>query len=246
DGAIDFCIVQIQLLQCAASTSDVERKVILSVQSLIPALKDLKVDSLRESELSSSFGHPFVQALLSGGDANRVARCGNTTPVEMETYSRPDYFVDQYQQYERAFTTCFGEFKDDRTACVPALFDFYRLAIFAKEELDRHHLDSILCFQAIGLQFTFYIMSRKSPFLYLFTELYSITLPRTLQSLNQLLGSLDDMLSISYAHSLITPLENRITPQIPTLQIEYVHHNQTTLSPSFPLSFAPINNRNLH
>ena len=69
----------------------------------------------------------------------------------METNSRPDYFVDNlYHLYERAFTTCFGEFKDDQTARVPALFDFYRHAIFAKEELDKHNLDSIMCFQSIG------------------------------------------------------------------------------------------------
>ncbi|KAI8146989.1 hypothetical protein BJV82DRAFT_508658, partial [Fennellomyces sp. T-0311] len=157
------------LLQCAASASDAERKVILSVQSLIPALKDLNLGLLRESELGSSFGHPFVQALLSGGDANRVARCGNTIRVEMDTNSRPDYFVDQYQQYERAFTTCFGEFKDDRTPRVPVLFDFYRLAIFAKKEMDSHNLDSIMCFQSIGKE---NINHRKYILIFIYSVLY--------------------------------------------------------------------------
>ncbi|KAG0177378.1 hypothetical protein DFQ28_004310, partial [Apophysomyces sp. BC1034] len=100
------------LIRLAMTKDGAERNVVLAIEALFPALKDLDIGHLRESELAASFIHPLIQALLSYENDDKVARCTNTLPDSGTDVSRrPDYEVMMYDQYQPSYRTCFGELK---------------------------------------------------------------------------------------------------------------------------------------
>lgn len=57
-----------------------------------------------------------------------------------------DYTVDIYDSYECSFTNVFGEIKTEEHRTPSAVLDFYRIASFTKEGLDKHKLNKALRF----------------------------------------------------------------------------------------------------
>lgn len=68
-------------------------------------------------------------------DAETVPYCAN-------------FLVDD--KYEFSHSTAFGEIKIHSATGLGKITDFYRLAMFAKEAIEKYHLTGILLFQLIG------------------------------------------------------------------------------------------------
>ncbi|KAG1642430.1 hypothetical protein G6F44_004837 [Rhizopus delemar] len=123
-------------LRLAVTKDGAKRNVILAIEALFSALKDLDIGHLRELELAASFIHPLIQALLSYENDDKVARCTNTLQDNGTDVSRrPDYEVMMYEQYQPSYRTCFGEIKGEGSSDTLSIMDFYRLGVFAKLEM---------------------------------------------------------------------------------------------------------------
>ncbi|ORY94974.1 hypothetical protein BCR43DRAFT_338742 [Syncephalastrum racemosum] len=180
-GCLKPLNARFRLLHLATKHEGPARNVILTIESLIPAQKDLDREDLQESEIGASYVHPFIQSLCAIDEPDKVAKCANTIPTdEVGDYtSRPDYVVDMYKNYSKAFSTCFGEVKGDATNYKSTAFDFYRLAIFGKNQLDNHGLNKVLLFQSIGTDVTFYVIEQLATDMYAMIEMATIQLPRS-------------------------------------------------------------------
>ncbi|ORX59543.1 hypothetical protein DM01DRAFT_1333008 [Hesseltinella vesiculosa] len=193
----DIIDTRMAILAIAKGHSGPARNAILAVESLLPSLKDLDTGIINsENHLLAAYIHPVMTSLFAtSGD--HVAQCAN---IKLKSNSsegrRPDYFVDLYERYQFQDTRCIGEVKLKHIDNILKIKDFYRLAIFAKEELDHHALSDVLCFQTIGLSTTFYLLTRKPGMLVLF-ELTTIVLPQVKASVLSLLQYIDEMYSLS-------------------------------------------------
>jgi hypothetical protein len=74
----------------------------------------------------------------------------NNLPDTAEENMRPDYTIDIYKSYKYEYTSLFGEIKTSEATQLQRIKDFYKLAIFCKEEMIKNNLNHILAFQAIG------------------------------------------------------------------------------------------------
>lgn len=129
---------------------DPERNVVLAVESLLPAMKDVDLRQISEMHLSATYVHPLVQCLLAN-DAETVAHCSNTMMEKnSENDKRPDYIADIYHRYNFSHSSSFGEIKIDNAPDTRKVLDFYRLAIFGKGAIEKHSLSGIVTFQVIG------------------------------------------------------------------------------------------------
>ncbi|KAI9497435.1 hypothetical protein BDB00DRAFT_920823 [Zychaea mexicana] len=197
------------LINLAMTKENVERNVILAIESLFPVLKDLDIGPLRESELAASYTHPVIQALLSYDTDGKVARCANCIPDNgMDENRRPDYEVMVYEQYLPSYRTCFGELKGEGSSDTLSVMDFYRLGIFAKLEMVSSNLTGVLCFQA--------------------RELTTITLPENRNETISVLSILDDLYKIAMYHSTLVRSQTPNTKH-PTLPFEFVQGSKRTL-----------------
>ncbi|ORX47519.1 hypothetical protein DM01DRAFT_1339150 [Hesseltinella vesiculosa] len=221
---------RIKLLEMADGSTGPSRNVILALESLIPAHKDLDRAMLQESEICSSFVHPFIQSLCALDHPSKLAKCANTIPTDEagDSTSRPDYIVDVYEEYTRVFSSCFGEVKGDGASAKSAAFDFYRLSVFGKNQMDAHGLNMILLFQVVGTDLTFYLLKHLQEDVYAMVEVVTIGLPRTRGFFKTILGDIDNILTIAHIHNSIERLETPLTPSA-TLPIEYARHETKTL-----------------
>lgn len=64
--------------------------------------------------------------------------------------SRPDYIVEVYGNENNRYTNVIGEIKIKETRKKGITVDLYRIAIFCKEAMDKHNLDTVIRFQAVG------------------------------------------------------------------------------------------------
>ncbi|ORE00779.1 hypothetical protein BCV72DRAFT_325130 [Rhizopus microsporus var. microsporus] len=64
--------------------------------------------------------------------------------------SRPDYIVEVYDNETNRYTNIIGEIKTKETRQKGITVDLYRIAIFCKEAMDKHNLDTVMGFQAVG------------------------------------------------------------------------------------------------
>lgn len=206
-----------------------ERNVVLAIEALFPALKDLGIGHLRESELAASFIHPLIQALLSYENDDKVARCTNTLPDnDTDVSRRPDYEVMMYEQYQPSYRTCFGEIKGEGSSDTLSIMDFYRLGVFAKLEMVSSNVNGVLCFQALGTSITFYTMIHTNSSIYAFVELAAITIPKTKNSIMLMSSILDDLYKIATYHRTL------VKSQIPntkhrTLPFKFMQDTRKTL-----------------
>ncbi|CEI94674.1 hypothetical protein RMCBS344292_08879 [Rhizopus microsporus] len=116
-------------------------------KAFFPALKDLDIGHLRESEFALSAIHPLIQALLSYENDDKVARCTNTLPDnDTDVIRWPDYEDTMYDQYQPSYRTCFGELKGEGSSDILSIMDFYRLGVFAKLEITSSNINGVLCF----------------------------------------------------------------------------------------------------
>ncbi|EIE80336.1 hypothetical protein RO3G_05041 [Rhizopus delemar RA 99-880] len=103
---------------------------------------------ISESYITASFIHPFIQALFSSNLPFNIPHCSNISLIKSSTNSNKglDYTVDIYDSYECSFTNVFGEIKTEEHSTPSAVLDFYRIASFTKEGLDKHKLNKALRF----------------------------------------------------------------------------------------------------
>ncbi|KAI9027250.1 hypothetical protein CLU79DRAFT_851885 [Phycomyces nitens] len=138
-----------------------EKNVVLAVESLIPSMKDVNLKRLSEQHIVASYVHPFVQFLVGNG-AMIVPHCANCLVDNEDTDfdKRPDYVTDVYDEYEFSHSTVFGEIKVDSSPNLGKITDFYRLALFGKQALEKHQLNGVILFQSIGTSITFYYLTQ--------------------------------------------------------------------------------------
>lgn len=217
------------LIRLAMSKDGAERNVVLTIEALFPALKDLDIGHLRESELAASFIHPLIQALLSYEDDDKVARCTNTLPDNGTDVKRwPDYEVMMYDRYQPSYRTCFGELKCEGSSDTLSIMDFYRLGMFAKLEMVSSNVNGVLCFQALGTSITFYTMVHTNSSIYAFAELATITIPKTKNSIMLMMSILDDLYKIAAYHRTLMKSQIPNTKH-PTFPFEFVQGTRKTL-----------------
>ncbi|ORX62308.1 hypothetical protein DM01DRAFT_1403976 [Hesseltinella vesiculosa] len=224
DDIKDMLDVRIDLLTMAKAKPEPERNVLLAIEGLIPTLKDLDLPCLSsENHLTAGYIHPVIQHLFAHNPSH-IAQCANILPRFENADKRPDYFVQKFEHYQYASTFCFGEIKVDTANDISCLNDFYRLALFAKTEMDTSHMNAVICFQTIGLSTTFYIMTRK-PNMLVFVELVTIVLPSNKPSIMSILGYLDDLYSLATLHmSLESTCQTSFQIPYLTIRIRPIHY----------------------
>ncbi|KAG1136279.1 hypothetical protein G6F37_006903 [Rhizopus arrhizus] len=136
-----------------------EQSSVAAVESLLPAMKDLDAGEIGESELACSIVHPLIQSLLAYEMDKKMAK------------------FTIYEQYQPSFRTCFG---GEESSDVSAMMDFYRLGVFAKLEIVTSNWTGVLCFQALGTTITFYALTDPHPCIYTFTEIATVTIPKSM------------------------------------------------------------------
>ncbi|CAO3588434.1 unnamed protein product [Absidia cylindrospora] len=237
DNQAGLLDTQISLLSLAKQTAPVVRNVILAINALLPAVYDLEVKDLSESELACSYIHPFIQGLFALTHDDRVARCANVIVTEGDDSRRPDYVVDIYRSYVYHYSSCVGEIKSGQATSTSMVVDFYRLALFSSN-LINSGLDSSLCFLALGPNITFYYMLPKLD-IRILMELTTIQIPTRKSDLLSVIGSLDDMYGIAYLHNRIKKLDDK--PAIcPTLPFDLVQGKKKSLLVKRKPSLGPI------
>ncbi|KAG1626075.1 hypothetical protein G6F44_012528 [Rhizopus delemar] len=203
NGEIETLDARIALLTLAKSTLDPTRSVILAVEAILPAIRDLDIEAISEHHLAASYIHPFIQGLFSSSRSNVVSHCSNTRLIDNEnTDKRPDYQIDVYDQYCFSYTTSIGEIKIKNTTNRLKIVDFYRLATLAKETSRKHNLNGVICFQAIGGTLHFFYMTEQCG-IWTFLELPSVTIPLIMNDLTSIVTYLDDLLSVKELHEKI-------------------------------------------
>ncbi|EIE82537.1 hypothetical protein G6F46_013307 [Rhizopus delemar] len=228
----------------AKSKPEPERNVLLAIEGLIPTLKDLDLPCLSsENHLTAGYIHPVIQYLFAHNPSH-FAQCANILPRFECADKRPDYFVQKFEHYQYASTFCFGEIKLDTANDMSCMNDFYRLALFAKTEMDTSHLNAVICFQTIGLSTTFYIMTRK-PNMLVFVELVTIVLPSNKPSIMSILGYLDDLHSLATLHMSLERTR-QVPLKYPTLPFDYVQSNIKTLPRKRRMSHGAIASTSKH
>ncbi|CAO3593473.1 unnamed protein product [Absidia cylindrospora] len=201
DKSASLSATRIGLITLSENCHGLEKNVILAIEALLPAIKDLDTDHLSESELTSSFIHPFVQGLFAMDHDDRIARCANTSVCDNDEARRPDYMVDIYRGYTREYSSCIGEIKNQRCTMASRIKDFYRLAVFAGHIINEG-TTSVLTFQAIGPKVTFYYMVPNNDIL-IYVEVAAIRLPTTAESLTEISSYIDDIYSVAVLHNSI-------------------------------------------
>ncbi|CEJ01255.1 hypothetical protein RMCBS344292_15289 [Rhizopus microsporus] len=208
-------------------------------------MKDLDAGEIGESELACSIVHPLIQSLLAYEMDEKMAKCTNTIPENgTDAGRRPDYEVTIYEQYQPSFRTCFGELKDEGSSDVSAIMDFYRLGVFAKLEIVTSNLTGVLCFQALGTTITFYALTYPHLRIYTFTELATVTIPKTKNDIMSMISALDDLFKIAVCYRTISkaPMKNA---QLPMLPFEFVQGKRKSLPIKRRPSLGSISNRKL-
>ncbi|CEI96186.1 hypothetical protein RMCBS344292_10352 [Rhizopus microsporus] len=207
---------------------DPERNVVLAVESLLPAMKDVDLRQISEMHLSATYVHPLVQCLLAN-DAETVAHCSNTMMEKnSENDKRPDYIADVYHRYNFSHSSSFGEIKVDNAPDTRKVLDFYRLAIFGKGAIEKHSLSGIVTFQVIGTSVTFYYMTLRGGF-FIKMEVASIEIPTAKRDIVSISSYLDELFTIICLHKTVNKTDN-VVPQTPTLPFVYLQTERRTLS----------------
>ncbi|KAI9020976.1 hypothetical protein CLU79DRAFT_703607, partial [Phycomyces nitens] len=107
-----------------------------------------------------------------------------------------NYTVDLYEQYMCEYTTCFREVKGDSTDVHSAVYDFYCLAIFSKQQINEHGLTDTLSFQTFGSTVTFSLMNHIPLSVNTIIELGTIDIHRSLPQYYNIVSELDKLLTI--------------------------------------------------
>ncbi|CEG79807.1 hypothetical protein RMATCC62417_14228 [Rhizopus microsporus] len=114
-------------------------------------MKDANLKPLFEYHIITSYVHPAVRFLV-GHDAMTVPHCANCLVDDKDAVfdKRPDYITDVYDQYEFSHSTVFGKIKIENALDLDKIIGFYRLALFRKQALEKHHLNGDILFQSTG------------------------------------------------------------------------------------------------
>ncbi|KAG1473527.1 hypothetical protein G6F56_000905 [Rhizopus delemar] len=145
NGDIKTLDARIALLSLAKTAVEPTRSVILAVEAILPAIRDLDIKSMSEHHLGASCIHLFVRGLFSSSRNNIVSHCLNMRLIDNEnTDKRLDYQIDVYDQYCFSYTTSIGEIKIKNTTNRLKVIDFYRLDTLAKAQFERCHLQKAL------------------------------------------------------------------------------------------------------
>ncbi|KAI9031886.1 hypothetical protein CLU79DRAFT_276314 [Phycomyces nitens] len=228
DSEITNLATRQKLINLAMGKVGAEQSVVVAVEALLPAMKDLDAGEMGESELACSIVHPLIQSLLAYEMDERIAKCTNTIPENGTDVGRqPDYEVIMYEKYQPSFRTCFGELKGEGSSDISAVMDFYRLGVFAKLEIVTSNLTGVLCFQALGTTLVFYALTHPNPRIYTFTEIATVTIPKTKNDII-IINTLDALFKVAVYHCTIS---KAITPnaQLPTLLFEFVQGKRRSL-----------------
>ncbi|KAG2224182.1 hypothetical protein INT45_001300 [Circinella minor] len=246
DNRMDNLAARHALLGLAMTCkNEAERNVILTVEALLPPIKDLDIGLVGESELIASFIHPMIQALLSYENDDKVARCSNTIPDNgTDITKRPDYEVVMFEQYKESYRTCYGEVKNGCSSEINSILDFYRLCIFCKLEMVVSNLTGILCFQAIGPSITFYYMVHTSATIYALVELGTVEIPTMKKDVMKIIIALDELLKVATIHrSIKKKKSSEMNTSHPTLPFEFVQGKKKTLPAKRKPSLSSISGR---
>ncbi|ORX47232.1 hypothetical protein DM01DRAFT_1339253 [Hesseltinella vesiculosa] len=202
---------RIKLLELSIEAEGYNKNVLLAIESLLPALKDLNIDHVGESELTSSYIHPFIQALFAIDRDNTVAKCANITTFDEDSRKRPDYAVDIFDSCTYDFTSCVGEVKPKNATQASKVVDFVKLCTFAAEAL-KDGLNHFIFFQALDKEVTFYHMIYKAG-IYATVEIGTVTIPTRKNDLVNIISCLDTMTTVAEIHADIKHIEgaNKIT-----------------------------------
>ncbi|KAG1140976.1 hypothetical protein G6F38_008742 [Rhizopus arrhizus] len=211
-GTIDNDEARYKIFSLLRKTTGSNRAVLRCVQAVLPGTFSSAVSAISEAELLASHVHPFMQALFSGWEPQRVPHASDKvfSDDNITNNARPDYIVDVYQQADVRYANVIGELKVEGVSKREIAKDFCRVALLTKEVIGKHKLTAAMGFQALGHRLTFYVMTLMYEKVYMFTEVCTIELPRTTADLLQFLTHLNDIyvLSMIYNYHCSTQHEN--------------------------------------
>ncbi|KAG1492161.1 hypothetical protein G6F47_010978 [Rhizopus delemar] len=150
-GTIDNDEARYKIFAFLRKSTGSNRVVLRCIQAVLPGTFSSAVADISEAELLASYVHPFMQALFSGWEPQRVPHAADKVFSEdmITNNARPDYIVDVYQQVDVRYANVIGELKVKGANKKEIAKDFCRVALLLKEIVDKNKLTAAMGFQAI-------------------------------------------------------------------------------------------------
>ncbi|KAG1179053.1 hypothetical protein G6F46_006510 [Rhizopus delemar] len=152
-GTIDNDEARYKLFSLLRKHAGSNRVVLRCVQAVLPGTFKSAVSAISEAELLASYVHPFMQALFSGWEPQKVPHASDKvfSDEKITNNARPDYIVDVYKQADVRYANVIGDLKVKGASKRDIAKDFCRVALLTKEVMDKNKLNAAMGFQAIGI-----------------------------------------------------------------------------------------------
>ncbi|KAG1048392.1 hypothetical protein G6F43_009215 [Rhizopus delemar] len=152
-GTIDNDEARYKLFSLLRKYAGSNRVVLRCAQAVLPGTFKSAVSAISEAELLASYVHPFMQALFSGWEPQKVPHASDKvfSDEKITNNARPDYIVDVYKQADVRYANVIGELKVKGPSKRDIAKDFCRVALLTKEVMDKNKLNAAMGFQAIGI-----------------------------------------------------------------------------------------------
>ncbi|CAO3641339.1 unnamed protein product [Mucor fragilis] len=144
---------------------------------------------------------PGMRHIFNDDEAEVLLQWPNTLVLD-GSQKRPDATAFILDQDSYSIPVAFGEAKLPTASHILLVKDLLRIAMFSKDSIDTNSLSSIISFQAVGKQVSFYIMQLKEDGLYIILELYALELPSCINDLMKFSLIVDDLLAVIKAARL--------------------------------------------
>ncbi|CAO3640488.1 unnamed protein product [Cunninghamella blakesleeana] len=152
-----------------------------------------------------------MQGLFSSYSPPVVARCANNLMRDTSFNNRPDYVL----------TSCPSNL---------AVLDFYRVAIFCKDALDKDNPTSAIAFTIKGIEITFFILNLFYNNIHTLLELFMLDIPTRKKNSVNIIGYIDHLFTIIKLHHSSVPSTNTNISHSLTALFNYIRYYKTTVT----------------
>ncbi|KAI8372906.1 uncharacterized protein BYT42DRAFT_500969 [Radiomyces spectabilis] len=178
----DEVILQIMIISAPLPYG--QCRLLRGLANMIQKLPDTPAakNCIKEMALWSTFYDPMLSCLLADPSRKVHLQWVDTIPAE-GGQSRPDAVIVEKQQRLFVRSRGYGEAKAEGRSPHDISVDFIRLAVFSKDTIDVHQLDSAIGFQIHGFIITFYLSQLLPSGVNVMFEIARISFPRSLEGL---------------------------------------------------------------
>ncbi|KAI9300043.1 hypothetical protein BJ944DRAFT_171469, partial [Cunninghamella echinulata] len=155
-----------------------------------------------EQELISTYIDPIVSPIFHDPTNHKIFRWLNRTTVDIKKL-RPDGSIILASQRHTSYALGYCEVKPFETEANTALTheDLLRLSLFCKNSLDIGEIQAMICFQVVGYNICFYLLTLEHEAIYVMMEICNIKVPKVFQELPRFVMELDKIKKVIHCYN---------------------------------------------